>query len=117
MKFIPIEIPEKKLGNPRGGKPQEAKVSVYCYAFSLNNKAMIELAKIWGGPEFSIRLFVSECGDYVGIGAAEPKPGLTGVPKSVTSKEAYKRLNFGRLVGRHDVFLKGEGNLLVGKVN
>lgn len=114
MNFIPIET--KSVHNPKGGEAQPPFVSVALHTFTLNNNAIIELSKVWGGMDFSLQIFVSECGDYVAFGARKPKRPITGFPKSISSKEAKTRLNFNS-VGRSRVNLELKDGMLVGKVN
>lgn len=116
MKLIPIDT-SKKAHNPTGAKATPPKVSINVTTFTLNNNAILELSKIWGSLDFSLQLFVSECGDYIGIGARESITEKTGLPKSISSREAKDRLNLQPVFGRHEILLTIDDGVLVGKVN
>ena len=116
MKMIPIDT-SKRTHNPAGGKPKPPGVSINGSIFTLNNMAVIELSKLWGGVDFSLQLYVSECGDYVGFGARKSVNVTTGFKKTVTSGEARERLNLPRTLSRFQVSLKLEKDILIGKVN
>lgn len=115
VRFIPIDT-SGKAHNKKGGKAAPPSVTINSSAFTLNNRALIELSNVFGGMGFALQLFVSECGDYVGFGVKASTKELTGQQKSITSREAYELLN---LCGssKCTVGLTLENGVLVGKVN
>ena len=76
----------------------------------------MELSKIWGGMGFALKVYVSECGDYVAFGPKESDVDLTGQPKAVVSGLAREKLNFTEY-RKSDIVLHLDNDVLVGKVN
>lgn len=113
MKLIPIET--SKTHNT-GRKAAPAGVSVNGNTFALNNLAIMELSKIWGGMGFALQIYVSECGNYVAFSPKQSEVELTGQPKAIVSGLARERLNFTDF-RKSDIVLHLDNDVLVGKVN
>lgn len=116
MKFNKI-ITDEKAHNKTGGKLQPAKAIVTTNTFTLNSMALVELAEIHGGDNFALELYVSECCNYVAFGTKPQEKKLMSTPKTISSAEAMKMLNFDRPWGKRHIFLTVKDNLLVGCVN
>ena len=92
MKLIPIEN-DVKPHNQKGRTPEPPTVSINGATFSLNNTASIALARIHGGSDYAIQLYVSECLGFVGFGVKPSDKVLSSPVKSITSRKVKDMLN------------------------
>ncbi|MCY9864968.1 hypothetical protein OTK49_20850 [Vibrio coralliirubri] len=92
MKLIPINNDEN-CHNKDGKSPEPPAVTINGTKFSLNNAAAIGLARIFGGSDYGIQLYVSECLDYVGFGVKPSDKVLSAPVKSVSSRKVKDMLN------------------------
>ncbi len=73
---------------------------------------------MWGSSNFSIQVFVTECGNYIGFGAMEPISDKSGLPKTVSNGVARKRLNTrqGAMAGNKKLALRRHENMLIATI-
>ncbi|MCY9874037.1 hypothetical protein [Vibrio barjaei] len=105
-----------RTGNTKGITAKPPTVSVNGSTFTMNNRAIIALTDIHGSHDFSLRLFISDCGNHIGVKPKKPEFEKTGINKSITSREARLMLNAEQRTGPIKVLLTPHDDMLIGSI-
>ncbi len=114
MKWKLIETDVDGRHDNRPKKPETMFASLNGNTFTLNNLAVNELCDIWGGTDYGINLYISECKNFIAFGVKEQTRETSSLVKTISSKQALDELE---IYGKHRIELKVEEGMLVGDVS